>query len=131
MSVSNDETMVMINNTHRGFDLYSVSQQSILHSFTENGLPSSAASVFVDSDRAVAYASGDGTIRLWDIRSKSIVLSVPNAGEVCPRAPMSCGLMQPPCVQEQSALRLTAMDVSWSSILSYDLNESRQSGTFL
>lgn len=81
MSVSNDETMVMINNTHRGFDLYSVSQQSILYSFTENGLPPSAASVFVDSDRAVAYAGSDGTLRLWDVHSKSIVFSFPGAGE--------------------------------------------------
>jgi len=80
MSVSNDETMIMINNTHRGFDLHDVSQQSILHSFTEKGLPPSAGSVFTDSDRAVAYVSS-GAIRLWDIRSKSILLSVPNPGE--------------------------------------------------
>lgn len=106
--------MVMINNAHRGFDLHNVSQQSILHSFTEKGLPPSAASVFIDSDRAVAYVSG-GAIRLWDIRSKSVLLSVPNPGEsVLPVLRRGVTSIR---VQEQSGLQLTAIDVSRSSIL--------------
>ena len=81
MSVSNDETMVMINNTHRGFDLHSIPQQSTLHSFTEKSLALSATSVFVSSDKAVAYVSSKGAIRLWDISSQTVIFSVSIIGE--------------------------------------------------
>lgn len=111
MSISNDETMAMINSAHRGFQLHSLSQQSILHSFGESVSPS-ATSLFVESDRAVAYVSSEGSIRLWDIHSRSVVLSIPHPGGSARFAGVPCDLMRLLRVKEQSGVYLTVIDVS-------------------
>lgn len=81
LSLSKDETVIAVNNTHNGFNLYSFPYGTPIGHLVERGLHPTATSDFLSSDRLLAYPGNGGVLKLWDVPSKSFLNSVGDAGE--------------------------------------------------
>lgn len=68
--------MVVINNTHNGFNMYSVPNGAILEHLNEPSLCGVPGSVFMGSDRFLVYPGNDGILKVWNVKSKVFVGSV-------------------------------------------------------
>lgn len=83
LTLSRDETMIATNNTHNGFNIYSLPYGAPIGHFVEHDLHPTATSSFLNSDRLLVYPGGAGALNLWDIPSSSPFASVCGAGESC------------------------------------------------
>ena len=68
--------MVVINNAHNGFNLYSIPHGTVLQHFIEADLYDASGSAFLDSDRVLVHPGSDGVLKVWDVKSKTYVGSV-------------------------------------------------------
>ena len=75
--MSADESVVVVNNTHNGFNLYSAPHGAVLEHLIEQNLCDMSSSVFMGSDRFLVYPGDNGVLKVWDVHSKA------SAGSVC------------------------------------------------
>lgn len=71
--------MIAANNTHNGFNLYSLPHGTPIGHFIERDLHTTVASDFLGSDRLLVYGSA-GVLKLWDILSKSSLTPLSDTG---------------------------------------------------
>ena len=74
MSLSIDETMVVINNAHNGFNLYDIPRGTVVEHFVETDLYDTCGSVFLNS--VLVHPGSNGVLRVWDVKSRAYIGSV-------------------------------------------------------
>lgn len=80
LSLSKDETVIAINNTHNGFNVYCLPHGDLVGRFVEHDLHATATSSFLDSDEFLVYPGGAGVLKLGEIQSTSSLAFVSGAG---------------------------------------------------
>ena len=111
LSLSDDETMIAANNTHNGFNLYSLPHGTPISHFVEHNLYPTATSDFFSFDRFFVHPGGAGVLKLWDIPSKFSLASVGGTCEPFRATPLPLTLKHSPKVTtNRGSLQLRWID---------------------